>query len=122
MTRVTRPGGRVLVSSPNRWFPLDLFHGRGPDQPFPLWNPPWRRFLLSAGDYRALFGLAGCRDWRALPVKNYWGFHRLNQTRRGRLLAAPVKTVFALSSLGGFGWLRTTPVNPWLVLVGRKPA
>lgn len=121
MTRVLRPGGKVLVSSPNRWFPLDLFHGRNPAQPYPRWNPPTSRFLLSAGDYRRLFGEAGCNRFEALPVRGYWGFLRMKQHCKGRLFAFPVETLFSLVSHSAFAWLRPSPLNPWIVILGEKP-
>jgi SAM-dependent methyltransferase len=120
MTRVLRPGGRVLVSSPNRWFPLDLFHGRDPSQPYPRWNPPTSPFLLSAGDYRRLFGQAGCNRFQPMPVKGYWGFLRMKRHWKGKLMAWPVETVFDVVSRDAFAWLRPSPINPWLVMLGEK--
>lgn len=121
ITRVLRPGGHVMVSSPNRLFPLDLFHGRAPDQPYPRVNPPWSRFLLSASDYRRLFAAAGCRHTQLLPVARYWGFVRAKRTVKGRLLAFPIESLFRLVSLDALKTLRASPINPWLVLTARKP-
>lgn len=117
MSRVLKPGGKILVSSPNRWFPFDLFHGRNPSQPYPRWSPPTSRFLLSAGDYRQLFTEAGCDSFQPLPVKGYWGFIRMKETWKGRLKAFPIELVFNLVSTPALGFLRTTPVNPWLVML-----
>lgn len=47
MTRVVKRGGSIFVSSPNRLFPVDLFHGRPIGSYKPPINPPWRPFLLS---------------------------------------------------------------------------
>jgi SAM-dependent methyltransferase len=120
MGRVLKRGGHAVVSSPNRLFPVDIFHGRSPDQPFPRINPPWSPFLLSAGDYRRLFAAAGCRESRLLPVKDYWGFIRMKQKRAGRVLAWPVETVFSLVSRPAFRSLRGSPISPWLVMAARK--
>ncbi len=120
MGRVLKRGGHAIVSSPNRLFPVDLFHGRSPDQPFPRLNPPWSPFLLSAGDYRRLFAAAGCRQSRLLPVKDYWGFIRMKQKRSGRLLAWPVETVFSLVSTPALRMLRGSPISPWLVMAAEK--
>jgi SAM-dependent methyltransferase len=119
MTRVLKPGGSIMVSSPNRMFPLDLFHGRSEKQPLPRWNPPTSRFLLSAGDYRGLFGEAGCTEFQLQPVNGYWGFLRKNQSLKGRVVTWPVRGVFNLVSSGTFGFLRGSVVSPWLVMMMR---
>jgi len=120
ISRVLRPRGHVMVSSPNRLFPIDLFHGRTPDRPYPRLNPPWDPFLLSAGDYAHLFRQAGCGQVRLLPVTGYWGFIRVKRTLQGRLKAFPVEMLFRLVSTGALEPLRRSPVNPWLVLALRK--
>jgi SAM-dependent methyltransferase len=122
MTRVLKPGGRVMVSSPNRQFPFDLFHGRSPAQPRPRFNPPGSRFLLSSGDYRNMFRQAGCAQFELLPVNGYWGFHRRNTSIKGKLTAWPVKTLFELVSQPAFSFLRGSVVNPWLVMMMNKAA
>ncbi len=120
IARVLKPGGRAMVSSPNRLFPIDIFHGRTPDQPYPRLNAPWSPFLLSAGDYARLFGQAGCDDVRLLPVKGYWGFIRMKQRPRGRMLAFPIETIFNLVSTDALRALRGSPVTPWIVMSMRK--
>lgn len=117
MARVVRPGGNVIVSSPNRLFPLDLFHGRDIGSYRTPINPPWRRFLLSAGDYRRLFREAGCRGpARAESIRDYWGFHRSRSEWKGRLLSLPVRALFYLGSNGATPFLRASPLLPWIVV------
>jgi SAM-dependent methyltransferase len=118
MARVVRPGGHIVVSSPNRWFPLDLFHGRAIGSLRTPVNPPWRRFLLSAGDYRSLFLAAGCSAPAVpLSVANYWGFCRSNGTWLGRLAALPVKALLRIGSRGATRTLRGSPLVPWIVML-----
>jgi len=121
MTRVVRPGGHIVVSSPNRWFPLDLFHGRAIGSFRTPLNPPWRKFLLAAGDYRRLFLEAGCsKPAIPLSIKNYWGFCRTNETLKGRLAALPVKALLQIGSHEATRPLRTSGLVPWIVmLIGR---
>lgn len=121
IARVLKPGGRAMVSSPNRLFPVDIFHGRTPDRPYPRLNAPWSRFLLSAGDYGRLFAQAGCFEPQLLPVKGYWGFIRMKQRVKGRLLVFPIETVFNAVSTEVLRGLRGSPVNPWIVMCMRKP-
>ena len=120
MARVVRPGGYIVVSSPNRWFPFDIFHGRTPGSYTPRFNPPSARFLLSVGDYTRLFSDAGCRRARPLPVENYWGFVRSKHTLRGWLLGLPVRFIFWLTSRKAFAWLRGSVLSPWLVVLLEK--
>jgi SAM-dependent methyltransferase len=120
MVRVVKPGGRILLSSPNRLFPLDLFHGReeGVMRPKPYSRA--NRFLLSFADYRELFLQAGCASVRALPVAGYWGFIRSRRSLRGLLLGLPVRFLFWTVSQEMFRSLRTSPVNPWLIVLIEK--
>jgi SAM-dependent methyltransferase len=117
MARVLRRGGKVVVSSPNRWFPADIFHGRTEGKFKPRVNLPTSRFLLSPGDYAELFGKAGCGKMRALPVRGYWGFIRSRNSIKGRLLGFPVRVLFRLADVPA---LRRSPLNPWIVVMMEK--
>lgn len=116
MTRVVRPGGHIVVSSPNRFFPFDLFHGRdtGSYRPRPYW--PGDKFLLSVGDYRQLFRMARCRKATALPVEGYWGFIQARLTWKGMLFGMPVRFVFWLVSRSFGKPLGGSPLCPWIVV------
>lgn len=120
IARVLAPGGSALVSSPNRWFPFDIFHGRdaGSYRPIPYW--PGDPFLLSLADYRRLFESAGLGGVRAEPVRGYWSFCRSRQSIKGRLLAIPIRTLFSLVSRPYLAFLRASPFNPWLVVRAEK--
>lgn len=120
MVRVLRPGGYVVVSSPNRWFLFDIFHGRSAGSYSPRLNPPTSRFLLSVGDYERLFRRAGTGPATALPVENYWGFIRSRHSIKGMALGLPVRFIFWLVSRPPFKFLRNSPVNPWLVVLLQK--
>jgi SAM-dependent methyltransferase len=122
MSRVLRPGGWVLVSSPNRKFPLDIFHGRTVENPMPRLNRPGDPFLLSFEDYQNLFRPTGCSSFQLLPVNGYWGFVRRKKTAKGRLSMLPVDALFKMISQPAFSGLRNSPLNPWLVVLGKKEA
>lgn len=122
MGRVLRPGGRIVVASPNRWFPLDIFHGRKAGSYKVRINLPTQRFLLSLGDYDRLFRASGCGPAVALPVEGYWGFIRSRHSLRGYLLGLPVRFVFWLVSRPAFAFLRPSPIVPWLVVMAQKTA
>ncbi len=120
MSRVLHPDGFLLVSSPNRLFPLDIFHGRTAEHPYPYLNMPSNPFLLSAGDYRTMFQAAGCAHFSLLPVAGYWGFINMKKTWKGRLFAFPVESVFRLVSTPSLSMFRGSPLSPWLVGLARK--
>ena len=120
MGRVLRKGGHVVVSSPNRNFPLDIFHGRSKEHPLPRVNASNDPFLLSYGDYQQLFRPADCSKFQLLPVTGYWGFVRRKKSLKGRLSMLPVEAVFNLVSRPGLSGLRNSSINPWLVVLGTK--
>lgn len=120
MTRVLKPGGKIVVSSPNRWFPLDIFHGRHAGCCTPRPYAPQDPFLLSVADYRRLFQRAGCATATAQPVAGYWGFIRSKHSLKGWLLSLPVRTMFWLVSRPRLRLLRGSPLNPWIVVLVHK--
>ena len=120
MARVLKPGGKIVVASPNRWFPFDIFHGRRPGSYKPRWNWPGNPFLLSLADYRDLFRQAGCGAAETLPINRYWGFVRSQNSLKGLLLGLPVRFVFWLVSLNALRCLRASPINPWLIVLITK--
>lgn len=114
MVRVTRRGGHIIACSPNRRFPLDIFHWRKPGSYRVAFNPPGSRFLLSMSDYRQLFVAAGAREVRALPVEGFWGFVTQRRTWKGRLLSFPLRFLFHIASRPGGEFLRSSPLLPWI--------
>lgn len=119
MSRVLKPGGKVVVASPNRWFPLDIFHEHTAERVRMRPNWPWDRLLLSRGDYQQLFRDAGAARSRAstLPNERYWSFAHSRRSLKGRLLAVPVRSVFWLVSRSWLSSLRSSPLNPWIVVL-----
>ena len=75
LARVVKPGGHILMASPNRLCPADMHHLQPNPARLARLHSPHEPFLLSLADYRRLFlGLARCRSIRALPPDGYWGF------------------------------------------------
>jgi SAM-dependent methyltransferase len=113
VARILRPGGHILVASPNRHFPFDLFHRHDRQRRIPRPYNPRDPFLLSFRDYREFFvGQAGCRAAELLPIVNYWGFVNMGGTLRGRMLRALLRGWFrAVSAIPA---LRASALSPWL--------
>ncbi len=122
MARVLKPDGKIVTCNPNRFFPFDIFHGHTAEKTRlrPSW--PWDPLLLSRQDYEELFREFGYGRASGLPVENYWSFAHSRQSMKGRVLAAPVRFLFWLVSRKAFSFLRTSFLNPWIiVLIERSP-
>lgn len=122
MSRVLRPGGKILVASPNRLFPADIFHGRAAGCYVPRPYSPRDPFLLSVDDYRQLFLEAGCSSATAQELTGYWGFIRSKNHWKGFLLGLPVRFAFWLVSRKALKFLRGSPLTPWIVVLVEKDA
>lgn len=119
--RVLKRGGHIMLSSPNRRCPFDLFHRKFHWVHLPRLHSPSEPFLLGVSDYeRQLVERGGCRDFEVLPVNGYWGFFISSGYWLGRLLQAPIRLLFNLMSWDSTRWLRRTWLNPWLVVRAQK--
>jgi SAM-dependent methyltransferase len=120
MTRVVKRGGHIVVTSPNRYFPADLFHGResGNYKVRPYW--PGDPFLLSVGDYAKLFLAAGCSEIGTLPIGGYWGFLQSKKNLKGFLLGIPVRGLFWLIDRPWLPFLRSSPLAPWIAVLAKR--
>lgn len=130
LIRVTRPGGRIVIACPNKAFPIDLHHGPGDQasQPGALrglvyartgmnWHKPWGPYhLLSYGEARKLFcDDGGCREFRALPLRGYFQFGRL---QRGFLKPFGGMAKLWIERMPSFA--RSSCLNPMLMAQIRK--
>lgn len=120
MVRVLKPGGRIISCSPNRYFPFDIFHGHRVGSFSARPTSPVNPLLLSGSDYQRMFGELGCKSAQALPVANYWGFTGSNKTLKGRIFVLPVRFLFWLVSRRPLYFLRTSMINPWLIMMMEK--
>jgi SAM-dependent methyltransferase len=122
MSRVLRPGGKIICCNPNRNFPFDVFHGHEAGKltlrPTSRQNP----LLLSVDDYAHLFGRNGCSRVVTLPIEKYWTFAGSRKTLRGCILCFPVRLWFWLVSRDTFSFLRRSFLNPWLIVMIEKEA
>lgn len=128
LVRVTRPGGRLLISCPNRHFPVDLQHGVEAtgarwrhvlfDRTHLNVHATWKEtHLLTFGEVRELFvANAGAASIEALPLRNYFGFSLATRVRYLKL-GLPLMRAYVdhLPPL-----LRTTPLNPYVLVQIRK--
>jgi SAM-dependent methyltransferase len=133
LLRVTKPGGRILISCPNKSFPVDIHHqptkdarknGHGSRRQAVFaktglnWHRPFGRYhLLSYREIRELFCRAnGARTIRPISAKSYFAFKRTG--------SLPALKRFA-PLISGYienlpGWLRSTFLNPFLIIEIRR--
>ena len=120
MTRVLKSSGVIFAASPNRLFPLDLFHGRTAGQYRPLRNDRKNPFLLSVEDYDHLFGQVGCAQVHALSIAGYWGFVRSRRTLKGFVLGLPVRAWLWAISTAPAKPLYGSSLSPWIAVMAHK--
>jgi SAM-dependent methyltransferase len=122
MVRVTRPGGQMVVTSPNRLCPVDFFHRADVRKHTPRLHSRNESFLLSAQDYAKLLRVGtDCQSLEILPLRGYWGFYSSSTYLLGRILQIPVRFYFNhLMSWRITRWLRGTWMNPWLILLVKR--
>ncbi len=118
MVRVTKKGGCMVVSSPNRLCPIDFFHRANVKNHIPRFHSAAETFLLSLKDYSRLFKVGQqCECIENLPLRGYWGFYSSSKYLLGRILQQPVRWYFNyLMSWKVTSFLRNSFLNPWLIL------
>ena len=101
LLRVTRPGGLVVIATPNRYFPVDEHAA------WLRFHSPFRDETLSCRELQSLFGRAA----QTLTWKGYFQLERFG----------PVKTVLN-KTMGIFdiAFLHRSPLNPHLFLAFTK--
>ena len=121
LARVTRPGGRILIACPNKWFPIDLQHGPT-DQ---LTSAPFRarifqRFGFNVHPIWGAYHLASYRDlWRwygrsrvhPLSLEGYFGFSALERPGIPKSFARAA--TYWVTNMPA--WARSSPLNPYLL-------
>jgi len=115
IARVVRPGGAILISTPNRLFPIDFFHDT--DRFGLRWHGPRERFSLSYGDLRRLFvDAAGCRSIRSISMDRAFVFKRSRTHAWGRALAPLARAGLSAAGTWPVSLLARTPVMPFLMV------
>ncbi len=121
LARVTRPGGRVLIACPSKWFPVDVQHGPTDAlTPAPRRGRIFERFGVNVHQTWGAYHLPSYADlwsWygrdrvRPLPLDGYFGFSALERPGIPRAAARLARTWVA--DLPPF--LRATPLNPYVL-------
>lgn len=133
LVRVTTPGGRILVTCPNKSFPIDIHH-EPTDAATPAGAMRFRRYffdrfgmtlhkplgayhLFSFGELRRLFCAdAGAAGAVALPLRHYFAFKRTGSLGLLRVF----KNLIVMYIEGMPPLLRRSCFNPFLVVEVRR--
>ena len=120
LTKVTRTGGLIILSTPNRLFPVDFWHHEGSFGGFRL-HGPGDRFLLSLADIRHLFvDAAGCREVEVLPHAGYFAYYGASTFRWKRAVSGAARAYFRAFSSPALKGLLSSPLNPFLIVSVRR--
>jgi SAM-dependent methyltransferase len=115
VARVVRPGGAIVMSTPNRLFPIDFFHAT--DRFGLRWHSPSEAFSVSYGDMRRLFvEHAGCTSIRPLGMDRAFVFKRSQTHAWGRVLAPVARAGLAAAGVWPISLLQKSPVMPFLMV------
>ncbi|MGD1010969.1 MAG: methyltransferase domain-containing protein [Acidimicrobiales bacterium] len=121
LRRVTRPGGRILIACPNKWFPIDVQHGPTDQlKSAPLRERLFTKFGMNLHRTWGAYHLASYADLWAwfgkdrvtpLSLDGYFGFSALERPGVPKTLAR-VATAW-VSRMPARA--RATPLNPYLL-------
>src|SRR5215468_4950963 len=116
LARVTRPGGVIVLSTPNKRFPADFFHS--PNRFGMRWHSPREAFSVSYGELERLFVReAGCRGIRPLGLSGAFVFRRSGEHLWGRALAPVARGAFRALGWRPLAPLARSPLNPFLIVL-----
>ena len=117
LTRVTKPGGYILIATNNKPCPLDMWHGadrwgvrlHSPNEKFTVSFKEMKEFFCSGGD---------CEEAIPLGLENFFQFQKAGRHAWIRLLLGPIKAVIRIISK--YDFLRVSFLNPFLIVLFRK--
>lgn len=118
LTRVLKPGGIIIITTPNRHFCIDIGHRAN------FWgirvHSPFNDFTLSVTDIKSFFlQKCGCSDIATLPYRNFitWDLYIKNYPII-RLLYPVIKVYWRL--LDRLKFLRSSFLSAHLILAIKK--
>ncbi len=115
--RVAKNSGYVLITTPNKRFPLDMWHG-----PFVFGarlHSPFEKFLASYGEIKSLFyGNGDCSEVKVLGLNNFFQFKKSGKQLWIRMLMPVIR--FALQVISNSNFLKKSFLNPFLIVLFRK--
>ncbi len=113
--RVLKPGGHALITCPNKYLPLDFWHGMN-RYGFRV-HAPWERWTPSVRDVRRAFAGQVHASLQYLPQSGYYTFALASARRYPK----PAVHLFGLYlRIAGSSTLLSTYFQPFLVLLVSK--
>ena len=117
LTRVTKMGGGIIVSCPNRAFPIDFQHAGSFGIRFHSPNEP---YLFSFADIEKLFIQGcGCKSIYPLQLKGFFGFSWASSLPK-KVLVPFAKIYLSLLSSEPFLSIRRSFLNPYTLCLIKR--
>ncbi len=117
IVRVTKPGGCIVLSTPNQHCPVDFWHHSKGRRRLLRLHWPWETFTVSLGQLRRWFiNCAGCQSLKVLPLENAFAFRQVRRYFWGHVLCLPVRFVLRLIFTTPFRFLSHSFLNPFLIV------
>ena len=120
LLRVTKPGGRIFISCPNKSFPIDIQHGPPGGIRKHIWDKTklnihsvWGKSnLVSYREVKSLFCDKGsARSIEPLPLNGFFSFTAFSSG-----ILRPIRGITMVYVNHLPGWLRSTFLNPYLLV------
>jgi SAM-dependent methyltransferase len=112
LVRVTKPGGTIILATPNRLFPFDE-HGPGKSQI--RWHGPFRDATLSFPEVKALFERHSCRIG-VIDYGEYFALEKIEHLTNQKFIQC-IKALFPILSCP---IIHASPLNPHLFAYFRR--
>ena len=118
LTRILEPGGAIILTTPNRHFPIDIGHRR---QFLGVRiHGPFNDFTTSFREIKSWFvQKSGCRDVTTLPYKNFITLGLWSKNYAIIRVSLPFIKAY-LRMLDALKFLRVTFLSPHLIVLIRK--
>jgi len=115
IVRVTKPGGCIVLSTPNQHCPVDFWHHSRSSLLRFHW--PWETFTVSLGQLKRWFiDCAGCQSLEVLSLENAFAFRQVRRHLLGRMLYLPFRFMLRLIFTRPFRFLSRSFLNPFLIV------
>ena len=115
MVRVLKPGGCILIDTPNKRFPIDCWHG--PYQLWGRWHSPWEKFLAGWREIKDLYiTRAGAGKMETVSLRRFFVFQVVGGRALGGVAAVAARALFTIVDWPLLRRLRRSWLMPYLAI------
>jgi SAM-dependent methyltransferase len=116
LLRVTKETGKIIITTPNRLFPVDPHHGRRQNKLGVRIHSPFEKYTLSMKDLKMYFK---GKKIVHLPLNHYFAFKKTSVYSARRILTGPLQAFIKIFDLY-VPFLKSTPLFPHLCVMIEK--